>query len=81
MRTFKQLFESYFDACYSKSQIPLQQKAEIRQAFYSGAVAVLAEITTRIEQSESSAEESLCRIVKELGDYGDKRSAELDRNS
>lgn len=81
MKLMEEIFGTYFDACYSHTTVPPQQKAEIRQAFYSGALAVITEITVQLQHNESLGDKLLKQIIGELEEYGQQRTAELDKNS
>lgn len=78
---FTSFFESYFAACYPKG-CSEGQKAEIKQAFFSGAYAMF-ESTLSISsfQSEAMAEKALKELEREVNDVISSRIANLKKHN
>lgn len=66
MKTIREIWRGYFKACYAGKQCSSQQVGELQQAFYSGAIAALSELSgdpflTRLEQLFEEASEFIAK--------------------
>ena len=80
MKTLQDEWVRYRTACYPEA-IPGTQNAECEQAFFSGALSVLALFAERASETDANSGKEFMKLFVETTVWGEQRKAELQRRS